>query len=374
MKKVKLLIVAGVVGALILALAILPGCTQPETIVETVIETVTETVTETVEVEVEKEDILFAYVIHVPIPFTESIKRGAENAASDYGATIEVVTPSKMDTMEQIALYEAMVAKGAKGIGVVTADASAWIVPIQNATEQGVITACGNVYAEGSGSPLFAGISGYGDGIALGGALLDDPDAMALTGKVILGSCVPGLPVLDGRTDGVSEKMAENPNWEVSEVFDTKVTAAETYTFWETAYNANPDMVIGIGSCAFDLPAILKLKEKNPQMDFYFASYDLEPDALIALQTGAVNIAMGQGPYLQGYLPIMALIEHLMNGNPMADGWADPGQEIVTQANVDDFVERENNTFVEKAYYADHIAANFTPIWEKVKPWSEFRP
>ena len=32
----------------------------------------------------------------------------------------------------------------------------------------------------------------------------------------------------------------------------------------------------------------------------------------------------------------------------MADGWADPGAEVVTQANVDDFVERENNTFVER--------------------------
>ena len=169
------------------------------------------------------------------------------------------------------------------GIGVVCADASAWVVPIQNATEQGVITACGNVYAEGSGSPLFAGISGYNDGLTLGQALLDDPDAMALTGKVILGSCLPGLPVLDGRTDGVSEKMAENPNWEVSTVFDTGLSPEATYTFWETAYNANPDMVMGVGSCAFDLPAIFKLKEKNPQMDFYFASYDLEPDSLAAL-------------------------------------------------------------------------------------------
>jgi ABC-type sugar transport system substrate-binding protein len=118
----------------------------------------------------------------------------------------------------------------------------------------------------------------------------------------------------------------------------------------------------------------LKLKEKNPQMDFYFASYDLEPDSLTAIQTGAANIAMGQGPYLQGYLPMMAMFEHLLNGNPMAEGWADPGQEVVTAANVEDFISRETNFVVEYDMYKEVIDSKYTPIWEKVRPWDEFVP
>jgi ABC-type sugar transport system substrate-binding protein len=109
-------------------------------------------------------------------------------------------------------------------------------------------------------------------------------------------------------------------------------------------------------------------------MDFYFDSYDLEPDALTALQNGTANIAQGQGPYLQGYLPMMALYEHLLNGNPMAEGWADPGQEVVTQANVGEFVERETNFVVEREWYDKDIADRFIPIWEKVKPWDQFVP
>ena len=296
------------------------------------------------------------------------------NAAKDYDAKIDVVSPSKMDTMEQIALFDAEVAKGAVGIGVVCADASAWVVPIKNAIEQGIVVGCGNVYAEGSGAPIYAGISGYADGLALGDALLADPVAMALKGKVILGSCLPGLPVLDGRTNGVAEKMAQNPDWEVSTVFDTGLSGEASYTFWETAYNANPDMVMGVGSCAFDLPQILKLKEKNPQMDFYFASYDLEPDSLAAIQNGSANIAMGQGPYLQGYLPMMAMFEHILNGNPMAEGWADPGAEVVMADNVDDFISRETNFVVEYDMYKQIIEERYTPIWEKVKPWDEWQP
>ena len=73
-------------------------------------------------------------------------------------------------------------------------------------------------------------------------------------------------------------------------------------------------MLMGVGSCAFDLPAIFKFKSKNPGPDFYFAGYDLEPDALSALEEGYANITIGQGPYLQGYLPMMAFFPSITIG------------------------------------------------------------
>ena len=133
-------------------------------------------------------------------------------------------------------------------------------------------------------------------------------------------------------------------------------------------------MIMGCGSFAFDGPGILRFKDKYPEADFYFAGYDLEPDGLKALQEKKANILMGQGPFLQGYLPMMAMYEHLLNGNPLTEGWADPGSEVVTQANVDDFIERETNEFAEREWYDKVIAEQFIPIWEKVKPWSEYTP
>ncbi len=372
MKKTLIGIMVAVIVVSLTVLGI--GCQEPEVIVETITETVIETVTETVEVEVAAEILLFGYVLHGPTPFTESIKRGAEAAALDYNAKIEVVVPAAFgDTPQQIALFEALVAKGAVGITVVTADATAWVVPIQAAQEQGVIVMSANVFAEDA--EVYAGTSGWGEGQTLGDVILNDPDApIDQVGKVIIGSCWPGLPVLEGRTSGVIDKLSTNPNWEISEVFDTSLTLDGTVTFWETAYNANPDMVMGLGSCAFDLPAIYKFKGNNPDADFYFAGYDLEPDAIKALQGGMANVAIGQGPYLQGYLPMMALFEHLLNGNPLAEGWLDPGQEIVTAANVDEFVERETDAFKEREWYVSVIADQFTPVWEKTKPWSEYTP
>jgi ABC-type sugar transport system substrate-binding protein len=373
MKKVVVLMLAVVFVMSITVLNI--GCKEPEVIIETVTETVVETVTETVEVEAEKEEMFFAYVIHIPTPFTESIKRGAEAAALNYNASMEVVIPSKFDTLEQIALFEAMIAKGAVAITVVAADAAAWIVPIQGAADAGVKVATANVYAEGSVANMYAGTSGWSEGQALGDAILNDPDApIDQVGKVVIGSCLPGLPVLEGRTNGLIDKLSTNPNWELSDVLDTSLSLDSTVTFWETAYNANPDLVMGVGSCAFDLPSIFKVKSKNPNVDFYFAGYDLEPDALSALQEGYANITIGQGPYLQGYLPMMAFFEHFLLGNPLTEGWADPGSEVVTQANVEDFVERETNQFAESEWYAKVIEEQFTPIWEKVKPWDVYIP
>ena len=131
MKKVKLTMIAIVIIAVIVAMVILPGCkaTTAETTAaattaaattaaETTAAATTAAATEAAVTTVDPETALFAYVLHVAIPFTESIRRGAMNAAKDYGVkNMEVVAPSKMDTMEQIGLFDAEVQKGVVRFG-----------------------------------------------------------------------------------------------------------------------------------------------------------------------------------------------------------------------------------------------------------------
>jgi|GEM_PF-795871 len=80
MSKLKVLGTAILCFSIIAALAILPGCKEPEVIVETVTETVTETVVETVEVEAEEEGPSEDYAITV-------WKFGGTRIERNYGAT-----------------------------------------------------------------------------------------------------------------------------------------------------------------------------------------------------------------------------------------------------------------------------------------------
>src|SRR6185503_10774123 len=45
-----------------------------------------------------------------------------------------------------------------------------------------------------------------------------------------------------------------------------------------------------------------------------------EPTTLEAVRDGTAQITIGQHPYLQGYLPILALVEHLRLGKSL-EGW-----------------------------------------------------
>ena len=381
MKKVKLFIAIVLTLAMVATLAI--GCATTATETTAAAAETTAAAAETTAAAAETtaaaggtmkaEDIKLGYVIHVPIPFTDQIKRGAEAAAKDYGVSIEVVAPSKYDLLEQVALFEGLVTKGVNGIVTVAADAQGWVVPINNAIDAGVLVYTANVGSPDSKASGHVGTAGYAEGLSLGAGLLELPEVQALGGKgtVVVGECDPSINVLKGRGNGVMDVLKENSaDWNVIGPFDSGMSNDLSYTFWETQFTANPDMVMGIGSCAFDVPSMVRHKEKTPDAKYLVIGYDLEPDALKGIQDGIASLTQGQHPFLQGYLPIAAMCENLINGAPLAEGWINPGSEIVTKANVEELIARDTDPAAELVWYADYIKANFTPIVGK--PFSEF--
>ncbi|MHB1376308.1 MAG: sugar ABC transporter substrate-binding protein [Candidatus Humimicrobiaceae bacterium] len=383
MKKVKLFIALVLTLALVATIAI--GCKTTATATtaaattaaaETTAAAATTAAAETTAAvkTMKASDVHLGYVIHVPIPFTDAIKRGAEAAAKDYGVSIEVVAPSKYDLMEQVSLFEGLVTKGVNGIVTVAADAQGWVVPINNAVDKGVLVYTANVGSPDSKATGHVGTAGYAEGLSLGAGLLALPEVQALggKGKVILGECDPSIPVLVGRGNGVMDALKENSaGWEVLGPFDSGMSNDASYTFWETQYTANPDMAIGLGSCAFDVPSMVRHKEKTPDAKYIIVGYDLEPDALKGIADGIASLTQGQHPFLQGYLPIAAMCEYLINGKPLATGWINPGSEIVTKANVAELTARDTDPVKELAWYEDYIKKNFTPIVGK--PFTEYK-
>ena len=62
-------------------------------------------------------------------------------------------------------------------------------------------------------------------------------------------------------------------------------------------------------------------------------------------------MTVGQQEYLQGYLPVRALAEHLINGTPLVEGWLETPTEVVTAENVDEYVSRQTDDQVQYDYY-----------------------
>ena len=77
-------------------------------------------------------------------------------------------------------------------------------------------------------------------GRILGKMIVDKLGGASAKGKVIIGNCFPGFPVLENRAKGVEESLKAAPGLTVLGPFDVKVSAVDNYNHWEQLYAANP--------------------------------------------------------------------------------------------------------------------------------------
>src|SRR5215203_5127303 len=117
-------------------------------------------------------DIEIAYVLHGLNTFTERMKTGAEDAARDYGVTLEVFGDASFDTPTHQALFETALQRGFDGIAVVTNPGDLWITPIQQAVDQGVPLVGANVTGLNTALTAWVGQDEYNSGVILGNQML----------------------------------------------------------------------------------------------------------------------------------------------------------------------------------------------------------
>ena len=285
----------------------------------------------------DEEPVTIGFVTHVlGNPFIQQIIDGAQFAAADLGIDLQVQGPAGGSADEQIALIEGFQNAGVDGIatsvpGATLAD------PINAIVEAGTPIVQFNLLDKGVNAP-YVGERSVESGRILGGAVVELLGGADATGKVFVGNCFPGFPVLENRSQGVREALAAAPGLEVNaEDFDVKVAANENYAAWEAILTANPDAVALIGLCAPDLASLGPLQAANPDIDFVAGGYDLTAENLAALENGTVDVSIGQTPFMQGYLPVKMLYD-VITGAADVDlslgGFLDAGTEIVTSTSV----------------------------------------
>lgn len=308
------------------------------------------------------------YTIHVLNDFTVVIKRGAENAAKDLGADVNVQGPPNFDVRAAIAIFEGMAQRKNNGLVVMPMQGDLWETPIQRVAQSGTPVLTANVTLPGgSQTGAWFGQDEYNSGVILAGELKKQLDASGKkNGTVVVGVCAPGVDVLVQRYKGLTKGM-EGSGFTLTEAYNVKVEKPANYAAWEGLGVANKDIVAMVGLCSMDLPNLAELKTRT-NAKWIAAGYDLNVETLDAIRAGKVQVAIGQHPYLQGYLPVRALVEHAKDKKPLPSGWVDVGTEVVTKANVDDVYARETDRAAEAKWYADHMAKHFADLAAVAKP------
>jgi ribose transport system substrate-binding protein len=304
-----------------------------------------------------------AAVVHFQGPYTKQLIQGAEAAMAECGGEALSGGPALFDTAQEVANFQDFVLSGANAIVVVAFPSDLWIRVIDDAVKQGVAVSTFDVESPASLASLHTAPKQKDQGRVMADVLADALGDGA-EGEVITGICIPGLALIEARVVGFKERLAERlPNVTVTGPLDVKFDQTENFSLWRSVYDANPDALAYIGFCENDLPSLVRIKESVPGATFEIASIGINPDGLKGIADGVALAAIGQKPFLQGYVAMRAMIESIATGDALERGWIDVEPEVVTSDNVAAVTAREaslsDGTGPTRDYYDAEIDAIF---------------
>jgi simple sugar transport system substrate-binding protein len=256
-------------------------------------------------------DFRFVVVTHGQSsdPFWSVAANGVEAAGEDMGVTVEYQAPGTFDMVEMAQLIDAAVASGPDGLVVSLPDADALGPSIEAAVAADI-----PVITMNSGSDVFAdlgvlvhvGQTEFEAGLIAGERFAEE----GVQNPICLNQEV-GNAALDLRCDGFFEGLGVEGDV-IAVDLDDPTSTTETVA---GALQNNPDIdgILTLGPTGA-APTIAALQESGQLGEIAFATFDLSPEVLDAIDAGDMLFAIDQAQYLQGYLPIVFLTKYLETG------------------------------------------------------------
>lgn len=277
-------------------------------------------------------EIRIVMVTHGPPadPFWSIAKNGADQAASDLGIDFEYQAPSSFDVVEIQRLMESAIATNPDGLAVTIADTDALAPVVKQATDQGipvVVLNAGRDVWQDVGALTYVGQTEYEAGVEAGRRLAEAGVTNAL--------CInhqQGVVTLDQRCNGFEEGLGGT----VRQVAVDGSNPTSAQSGIEAALRNNPDAngMLALGPAGAN-PALNALQSAGS--DVTFGTFDLSPEILQAVADGNVLFAIDQQQWLQGYLPVLYLTQHVQYGvTPV--GEVPTGPAFVTEENAEDVI------------------------------------
>jgi simple sugar transport system substrate-binding protein len=260
---------------------------------------------------VTQRDFRFVVVTHgqASDPFWSVAANGVDDAAADMGVEVEYQAPGTFDMVEMAQLIDAAVASQPDGLVVSLPDADALGPSIEAA-----IAADIPVITMNSGSDTFADLGvlvHVGQTEFEAGQIAGERFAEEGVQNPICLNQEVGNAALDLRCEGFFEGLGVQGQV-IAVDLDDPTGTTETVA---GALQNNPDIdgILTLGPTGAT-PTLAALQEAGTLGEIAFATFDLSPEVLEAIDAGDMLFAIDQAQYLQGYLPIVFLTKFLETG------------------------------------------------------------
>lgn len=258
--------------------------------------------------------------------FWDLVRKGAEAAAKKDNIKLEY--SADPDGTKQAALVQAAVDKKVDGIATTLAKPDAMKQSVANAVKAGI-----PVTGLNSGSDVFKSfgmIGFFGQPEKSAGQAVGDKLAAAGAKKPLCIIHEQGNVGLEDRCAGVKEKV---PGTEVIYVNGKDLPSVLSSVTAKLQQDKSIDWIVGLNA---DITLNAVKAKKAAGSSAKIGTFDTNADLVKAIQSGDVEWAVDQQPWLQGYLAIDAIWLYKTNGDTIGGGSPTlTGPAFVDKSNVD---------------------------------------
>ena len=312
---------------------------------------------------VEEEKLQIVCVLQLAtIDFFAPSSIGAKDAGEEYGADVIWTGPPTFDVLEMIGMLETFLAKGeVDGFVIEAVDPDQLLPIVKQITEAGIPVVLTNELFEHDYYDGFCG----SDAAIVGMSLAEQMEEILLgkgvwaeavgyegtgevEGKIAFLNDTPGALNSGMRAYAARAYLAQFPGIVDLGIFATTMELSEATEVCINLLVAHPDLAgfipVGVGPTT---AAGLAVEKMGLAGEVIIIGMDPMPESTQLVKSKVIASQIGQNTYDQGYLPVKAICEYLVNDVPIPK-WMPSGLYLVTLENADYVLER----LLEQGWYS----------------------
>jgi len=268
------------------------------------------------------------------LPVFNYARVGAEREAAALG-NVEVIwrAPENADQLRQKEILESFITQKVDGIAISCTNGDFLTETINRAVDAGIPVVTWDADAPKSKRAAFYGVDDVAAGRIMGeqaATLLGGRGTVAIVTSI-------GAVNLQRRLDGVKEAIAKHPGIKVVEEYDIKEDPVRCAEVIASGTNRYPDLGAWISVGGW--PVFTRNALASVPATTKVISFDTIPPAPDLLKAGKVQVLLGQKYFGWGSESVR-LLAGIKAGKPPASPIIDSGVDVVTAANVDDYIVR----------------------------------
>ncbi len=302
------------------------------------------------------------FVNHVTTnPFFVPTQYGIADACDLFGCDHQWTGSANADVGQMVSAINTAIAAKASAIAVPIVDPKAFNAPVQRALDAGI-----PVFAYNADAPADSGnkrLAYIGQDLHQAGVLMGQRIAeLVESGPVALMIATPGQLNLQPRLEGAQEAIKASGRKIDVQVVATGATVNEELSRVKAFYLGHQDIK---GMFSMDGGTTQGVAETMSQYGLaakgvHGGGFDVLPRTLTLLRQGALDFAIDQQPYLQGFYTCMQMVTFLNSGGLTGPADTNTGLKFVTKADAGQYL--DTTTRFEGSSETAQVVARSGPI------------